>query len=332
MSFDQWFGAGIPHLMPGARRVVRVSAGVRPGEHVVIVTDVDRPPDVAAALSAAVIDAGGLPIIITMPPLRSGDEPMPTVVAALAAADVILAPTTGAIYHTAAIRDAALAGARFVGLTAFSPDVLLSGGVFADFPSLVGESYRLSDLLTHANTARVTAPGGTDLTVDLTGRTAIPITSMVRERGERTACPDVESCIAPLEASANGVVVVDASASIAGVLEGAIRLVIKDGRAVEISGGEGTESIRAALDSAGTPDAYTLAELAFGLNPDAIIRGVIVEDEGVAGTGHVALGGNSFLGGVNVAPVHLDFVYHAPTLWLDDEIVIEDGEFLAANR
>ncbi len=329
MSFDQILGAGVAHLMAGARRVVRVSAGVRQGEHVIIITDVERPPDVAAALSAAVIEVGGLPLIVTMPPLRSGDEPMPPAVAALAAADVILAPTSGAIYHTAAIRDAALAGARFVGLTGFSPDVLLSGGVFADFPSLAGDAYRLTDLLTQANTARVTSPGGTDLTVSLLGRAAIPITGMVRERGERTACPDVEAFIAPLETSANGVIVVDASASIAGVLEEPIRLTIKEGRAVEITGGEGVDSIRAALEAAGTPNAYILAELAFGLNPDGIIRGVIVEDEGVAGTGHVALGSNSFFGGTSVAPIHLDFVYHSPTLWLDGQIVIKDGEFLS---
>jgi leucyl aminopeptidase (aminopeptidase T) len=328
MSFDQILGAGVGHLLAGARRVARVSAGVRPGEHVVIVTDVERPPDVAAALSVAVTEAGGFPLIITMPTLRSGDEPTGPVVVALAAADVILAPTTGALYHSAAVRDAALAGARFVGLTGFSPDVLLSGGVFADFPSLVGDAYRLTDLLTQATTARVTAPGGTDLTVNLAERGAVPITGMVRERGERTACPDVESFIAPLETSANGVVVVDASASMVGVLGDPIRITVKHGCAVEIEGGEAARQIRHALEAAATPNAYTLAEFAFGLNPEGVIRGVIVEDEGVAGTGHIALGSNSFFGGTSVAPIHLDFVYHSPTLWLDDVIVIQDGEFL----
>ena len=329
MSFDQILGAGVAHLLAGARRVVRVSAGVRQGEHVVIVTDVERPPDVAAALSVAVTEAGGFPLIVTMPTLRSGDEPSGPVVVALAAADVILAPTTGALYHSAAIRDAALSGARFVGLTGFSPDVLLSGGVFADFPSLAGEAHRLTDLLTQANTARATSPGGTDLTVNLAGRAAVPITGMVRERGERTACPDVESFIAPLETSANGVVVVNASASIVGVLGDPIRITVKNGRAVKIEGGDAARQINKALEAAGAPNAYTLAEFAFGLNPEGVIRGVIVEDEGVAGTGHVALGGNSFFGGTSIAPIHLDFVYHSPTLWLDDEIVIQDGEFLS---
>lgn len=326
MTFDQSLGAGVAHLLAGARRVVRVSAGVRPDEQVVIVTDVERPPDVSAALAVAVSEAGGQPLIVTMPAFHAGDAPSPPVAAALRMADVILGVTTGSLYHSAAVREAI--GARFVGLTGFTQDVLLSGGVFADFPSLAGEAYRLSDLLSQANRARITAPGGTDLTVDLHERGGNSITAMVRDPGERTACPAVEASIAPIETSGEGVVVVDASASIAGVLADPIRIEISGGRAVALSGGDAVQHIRRVLERAGTPDAFTLAEIAFGLNPAAVIRGVIVEDEGVAGTGHIALGGNINFGGTSAAPVHLDFVYHAPTLWLDDRLVIDAGRLL----
>jgi leucyl aminopeptidase (aminopeptidase T) len=314
-------------LLPGARRIVNVCAAVQPGERVVIVTDIARPVEIAAALAEAAREAGGAPIVITTLPTRSGDEPPSPVAAALASADVILAPTTGALYHSAAVRNAASAGARFVGLTAYTVDVLLRGGVFADFQALAPTALRLTELLTRASQARVVAPGGTDLTVDLTGRAAVPITGLAHRRGERTACPDIESFIAPIETSANGVVVVDASASIIGVVSEPIRIRVENGRAIEFSG-DGVERIEAALSAAATPSAYTLAEFAFGLNPDGVIRGVIVEDEGVAGTGHVALGSNSFFGGTSVAPIHLDFVYRSPTLWLDDVLVIENGVFL----
>jgi len=78
---------------------------------------------------------------------------------------------------------------------------------------------------------------------------------------------------------------------------------------------------RAALEAAGSDAVYQVAEFAFGLNPQGIIRGVIVEDEGVAGTGHIALGSNIHFGGANDAPLHLDFVYRDPALWLDGERV-----------
>ena len=74
------------------------------------------------------------------------------------------------------------------------------------------------------------------------------------------------------------------------------------------------------------PEAATLAEFAFGLNPAGLIRGVIVEEEGVAGTARVALGSNVFFGGASAAPLHLDFVFRAPTLWLAGIEIIDDGD------
>lgn len=311
--------AGIEPLLPGARRIVDVCAGMRPGEQVAIVTDRARPPEIALALAEAVREAGGIATICTTEPVPSGSEPPAPVRAAMHAAQVILAPTTGALYHTRAVQEAT--GTRFLGLTAYITDVLKRGGVFADFPALAPRAHRLAEMLSQASELRVTAPGGTDLHVRLDGRAAVPITGMAREPGERTGCPDIEAFIAPLEESAEGVVVVDASASVAGVLSEPITLTIERGKAVDISGGAGAAQVRDALERAGTPSVYTLAEVAFGLNPDGIIRGVIVEDEGVAGTGHVALGSNIHFGGANDAPLHLDFVYHAPTLWLDGEQV-----------
>jgi len=315
--------------LPGARRLVDVCAGIQSGEVVAIVSDTDRPESIRQAVARAVVERGATPVVIVSPPVPSGAEPPGPIAAAMAAADVILAPTSGAIYHTKSLLAAVEGGARFLAMTAYTPEVLQRGGIFADFTSLAPRVRRLTELLTDASVAHVTAPGGTDLRVRLDGRAAVPIFGTARNSGERTGCPDMESFIAPLETSAEGVVVVDASASIVGVVDEPIRITVRGGRAVAIEGGD-AERILAALDATGHPDADTLAELAFGLNPEAIIRGVIVEDEGVAGTGHVALGSNVFFGGTSTAPIHLDFVYRRPTLTLDGVVVIQDGAFDSA--
>ena len=52
-----------------------------------------------------------------------------------------------------------------------------------------------------------------------------------------------------------------------GVLSEPLTLTIEKGRAVRIDGND-AERIIAALDATADPNAYTLAELAFGLNPD----------------------------------------------------------------
>lgn len=320
--------AEIASMMDGARRIVNVCANVRPGETVVILSDTDRPASIREAVVQAVTEAGAAPIVIVTPPIPSGAEPPAPVTAALAAANVILAPTSGAVYHTQALRSAAERGARFLAMTAYIPEVLQRGGIFADFEALAPRVTKLNELLTAAKEAHVTAPGGTDLRVRLEGRMAVPIYGTARYPGERTGCPDMESFIAPHETQSEGVVVADASASIAGVLAEPLRITVSGGKAVAIEGAQ-AQPIIDALNATGHPDAFTLAELAFGLNPEGIIRGVIVEDEGVAGTGHVALGSNVFFGGTSAAPIHLDFVYHKPTLTLDGGVVIEDGAFVA---
>lgn len=317
----------IESLMAGARRIVTVCTAVQPGETVVIVSDTSRPASIRAALAEAVREVGAEPIEIVTSPVASGAEPPRVVAAAIAAADVILAPTSGALYHTAALRSATDGGARFLAMTAYTEDVMRRGGIFADFPALAPLAIRLAERLSAANEAHVTSPGGTDLRVRLDGRSAVPITGSATRPGERSACPDIEAFIAPLETSADGMVVVDASASIAGVLASPLRIEIRGGRAVAIDGASAA-TIWDALHAADHPDAFTLAELAFGLNPEGIIRGVIVEDEGVAKTGHVALGSNVFFGGTSTPPIHLDFVYHLPTLTLDGEAVIRDGDLV----
>ncbi len=311
----------IESLLPGSQRIIDVCAAVQRGEEVVIVTDTDRDPVIAFALSQAAHASGGTATILVTEPIPSGSEPPATVAAALNAANVIFAPTSGALFHTSAVQLASKNGARFLGLTMYTPDVLQHGGIFADFPAFAPKAERLAVLLSDATRARVTTEAGTDISVRLDGRTAVPITGMARQPGERTGCPDIEAFIAPIEGTAEGVVVVDASASIAGVLDDPITVTIEQGRAVTIVGGSQIGQIAEALENAGIPEVFVLAELAFGLNPEGIIRGVIVEDEGVAGTGHIALGSNIHFGGANNAPLHLDFVFRQPRLWLDDHEV-----------
>ena len=80
-------------LMPGARRIVSVCAGVRSGEQVVIVSDTARPLSVITALLEAVRESGGIGSAIVTHPVPSGSEPPDAVRAAVHASDVTLAVT-----------------------------------------------------------------------------------------------------------------------------------------------------------------------------------------------------------------------------------------------
>ena len=84
----------IQALAAGATTIVRTCAAVASGESVLIVTDTEVPREVADALAVAVASVGGTVVTLVMPrPERPGAEPPALVAAAMARANVILAPT-----------------------------------------------------------------------------------------------------------------------------------------------------------------------------------------------------------------------------------------------
>jgi leucyl aminopeptidase (aminopeptidase T) len=71
-----------------------------------------------------------------------------------------------------------------------------------------------------------------------------------------------------------------------------------------------------------------VAELGIGTNEKATLTGEILEDEKIAGTIHIAFGASAGIGGTVQVPVHLDCIVMKPTLELDGEAIVRDGELL----
>ena len=65
------------------------------------------------------------------------------------------------------------------------------------------------------------------------------------------------------------------------------------------------------------PDGRNIAELGIGINPAAMLIGVILEDEKVGGTIHIALGDNSTFGGDVSVDLHLDGIITKPKVLVD---------------
>lgn len=316
-------------LARGARTLVETCAAVKPGEHLLVVTDFARPFSVAEAIALAGERAGATVTTAIMPPITSGQEPPAPVRGAMLAADVILAPVTGSLFHTTAAREAAAAGARLLSVTEASEMLLIDGACLADFARVAETAERVRALLSAADQVRVTAPGGTDVTMSLAGREAMKVTGMAREAGVRAGWPDIEAFIAPVEGTAGGTVVIDASASNIGLVREPIRFQIAEGRVASVDGGNQAREVARSLAATGHEGSYVIAELGIGLNPAALVRGHIIEDEGVYGTAHVALGNNTnFTGGQNWAPIHFDYVFREPTITLDGRSIMTAGELV----
>ena len=60
----------------------------------------------------------------------------------------------------------------------------------------------------------------------------------------------------------------------------------------------------------------------------ATLTGVILEDEKVMGTIHIAFGDNKSMGGGVRVASHLDGLVKSPSVWFDDDLVMDGGRLL----
>lgn len=316
-------------LSLGATTVVNICANVQPGETVVIVTDPTM-TTIAQAVAVAATAAGGEVTTCIMPTnRRDGKEPPAPVVAAMKAAQVIFSPVSVSITHTDAIKDSCALGARAVAMTGFTERMMQRGGIEADFVELEPVCRFVASLLDAGSSVHLTSPGGTDLTFSIDGREGIAKTCIVRS-GDFSPVPDIEAPVSPVEGSANGVIVADASIPYLGigVLTEPVRFEVRDGYITEVSGGEVADKLRAAWASMDDPQVYNVAEMGIGLNPACSLTGEMLEDEGCWGTVHIGTGTSTTLGGKIKAACHYDLLMHRATIVVDDQIILKDGEFV----
>ena len=308
----------------GAVNLLRTCANAKPGEQVLIVTDSATDPAIATTITAAASQLGIETIKITMKPRPlPGDEPPVAVVAAMLSADVIICPTSTTLFHTNARTAACRKGARFISMAGATMAVLASSAMSANFPMHEKDLNRLVRRLTRAKHIRVTNPAGTDLEFNVQGRRGHGVSGMATRPGDATGTPDIEAYIAPLDKGTNGVLFVDASTSVTGVVKQHIKISIEQGVALSISGGSDARALSRILRAAHSPASFHVGEFGIGLNPLAHIRGSIIEDEGMLGTAHVALGDNTRLGGKNNAPTHIDLVFRSPHVKFDGLTVLK---------
>jgi len=264
-----------------------------------------------------------------MPRLSSGEEPPLAVAAGMKEADVVLMVTEKSLSHTRARRAANEAGARVASLPGLTQD-MMARALNADYAEIGRLSQAICVSLTQGKSARLTTPAGTDLFFGLEGREGHPDTGLYQRKGMFGNLPAGEAYIAPLEETAQGVLVVDGSMAGIGRIESPITIYIEKGYAVEIKGGEEAALLNALLEPHGKKG-RNIAELGIGTNHQARLTGAVLEDEKILGTVHVALGDNHTIGGLVEVSSHLDGVILSPTLEIDGHIILKDGKMLVGG-
>ncbi len=241
--------------------------------------------------------------------------------------DVVFCPTTKSLTHTDARRNASAKGVRVATFPGITKEVMIRG-LNADYKKIAALTNKLKKRFEKTKEVRVTAPNGTDITMDITGRTAIASKGLFHKKGESGNLPTGETFAAPVEGKSNGVFVVDGSMSGIGVMgKEKIKIEVENGYATKITGGSKAKKLVATLDKYGKK-ARNIAEFGVGTNDSVKLSGNLLEDEKVKGTIHIALGNNLTMGGSVSVPIHLDGVIKKPTVYFDGKEIMIDGKLL----
>ncbi|MDE7245601.1 MAG: aminopeptidase [Oscillospiraceae bacterium] len=314
------------NLKDNAKNILTSCMAVQAGEELLVVTD-DSRTVIGQAFYEAAKNLGCEAILLTMKEQEvSGQEPPRIVADAMKSADVVICPTAQSLTHTNAKIEAAKTGTRIATMPGITLEMFSKGAITADYDQVEKLTEKMTALLTKASAA-VIEKDGCILTIDLTGRNGVPSSGVYRHPGESGNLPSGEAYIAPLENGSNGEMIIDGSMVGIGKLNAPLHVTVKDGKLCSI---KGAESKRLSILLENEANA-TLGELGIGTNKAAILSGVILEDEKVYGTVHIAFGTNTSFGGVNKAECHMDGIILNPTLYLDGEKVIDKGEFLVES-
>ncbi|MGN6587042.1 MAG: aminopeptidase [Solirubrobacterales bacterium] len=307
------------------KTVVRQCMGIQPGEDVLVICN-----PVTEEIGALMrIEAQGEGADATLAVISERDsaaaEPPQAVAAAMAAADVVLAPTIQSISHTEARKIASEAGVRIGSLPGVTEE-MLTRLMSSDLEEVRRRSWAVATALNRASEARITCPHGSDLRIGLEGRLAIADGGELGNRGAFGNLPCGEGFIAPVEGTTEGVLVVDGSIAEVGLLDTPVALTVREGHLVEATGSDGSHLL--SLLTVHGEEATNVAELGIGTNEEAVLNGNVLEDEKILGTCHVAFGASAAIGGTVQVPVHLDCVVLEPTIELDGETIVSGGELL----
>ncbi|WP_028776293.1 aminopeptidase [Shimazuella kribbensis] len=285
-----------------------------------VVTD-EKKADLAQHLYQAGRKIGAESMLLLMEEReKSGQEPPVPVAEAMKKADAVVCITEHSLTHTIARKEAVATGTRVATMPGITADMFYHGAITANYQQVKVLTEKITAYLEKSTEVRIEKDGET-LTFSIAGRHGIASTGVLTERGDSGNLPSGEAFIAPLEGTASGKIKVDGSVADIGILHSPLWLTIEEGRLVEVEG-EAAEQLLTLLHS---DESRQLAEFGIGTNNKARITGVVLEDEKVYGTIHLAFGSNVTFGGQIEAGVHIDLVIKEPDVYLDGEKFMDKG-------
>ncbi len=298
---------------------------VKPHQQILIVADDNARSLRIAQQMAEVCDSEGAEVVMSImaPRTHNGQEPPRPIAEAMQFTDIIVVVCDGfGIEHTNAGKAAREKGIKFVNCQPerhFNKEISVD-----DLRKIKERSENLAEIVSHADTAQVTTSDGTKLRMSLKGRKGLPLYPL--SGAPIIVVPEyAEVAVAPVEGSTEGTLVSDFG--VRGwnlTLKEPLRLTIKRGRVTAVAGDKDYVARFNDLLATDENSSNCAAELGFGTS-HTILRHLVLTGS-LTGTIHIAVGRNNDIGGETYSQIHNDLIISKPTVWLDDQCVLKDGE------
>jgi leucyl aminopeptidase (aminopeptidase T) len=301
--------------------VLKKCMGIRKDEKVLIITDKNL-QKIGNAFYSSLKKIASADLVKIKIPKAHGTEPEKNIAEKMLEYDVILMPTTKSLSHTNARKNASSCGARIASMPGITIGLLKALDV--DYNGIDKIGNELIENLKKTKTLRIITKKGTDISFSVKNKKWQNDNGIYTKKTAFGNLPAGEVCTAPVEGTANGTLVIDASIGGIGKVDREVIIKIKNGFADEIIGKKSAIRLKKLLLN----EKYkNIAEIGIGTNKKAKISGIVLGDEKVFGTIHIALGNNLSYGGKVDVPFHVDCVIKNPTVFCDNKKIMEKGAF-----
>ena len=301
------------------------------------ITDTAYNPLYADACIGSALGIGAEALKLTLPYTK----PLPSkgIGAAIMESDLIIYSTTHTLHYTEEIRAALKAGKRV--LMAVQP----LHGLFrlkAD-PEVIDRTKKGAEYMRKSNHIRITSDAGTDLSMERGNRPVLAHYGVADEPGHSDFWGVGMIETAPLEGSLEGALVLDTGDQMfymGRYVENPVKIGFKEGRITDISGGLDAFLIRKHIESFNEENAWRAGHISIGTDKRALWVAQTLQfseaglpggdSESYYGNVQVEIGSNNdvnFCGKIK-SKAHLGHCMLNNSMYLDDELFIEKGEFV----
>ncbi len=326
-------------LIKGARLIVEHCMTVKANDKVLIIAD-DSHMRIAESIAGVAYSLGAYPVIANvthhvtaaLASMAVPMEPPEHLAQAMLHSDEIIITTNlewaNRFAHVNPVKESVERGVKIAsveeGLGEWDLEI-------EDIDLITQRTEKIMAAMEGAKWARVTSPAGTDVNVCIEGRPPLKVVP-VKEPGVMMGPIPLwgEVAYAAVEDKTHGKIVVDGimlGVGVSGTLPEPMTWTIKDGRAIDISGGEASEKLSKVVADA-EENANTIAEFAIGTSHKEEFGSP--SEKGMMGTVHFALGDNAhcYPGGQSWCSVHLDGSIRDVSIEVDGTMIIKDGNLV----